>query len=207
MKKTIFIILGLTVGLLTGLLVFSLNYFSAAKKTEVAKMVEPTVTPVVEKTTWDDQSGFTFDYPKNLNLNPHDEDKDNYAHVELTSATHSGSLIVWAKDTTATTLDGLMKQKKVTNAIDSTLGGEPAKKYITDGEARTITTSALYNGYLYETDINLTDGQDKYWDQVGNEINSSFKFKPQDTSSDTGTTTNQDYGGDQDSGGGDEVIE
>ena len=47
---------------------------------------------------WDDPAGFTFEYPQDLKVDKHDEDKENYAHVELTSPGRQGRVIVWAKD-------------------------------------------------------------------------------------------------------------
>ena len=88
MKKSVIIILGLTVFFLTGLLFISLALFPRKNgKTEIVS-ITPTPVIVEEKTAWDDQSGFTIQYPISLKLNSHNEDKDNYAHLEFTSATH-----------------------------------------------------------------------------------------------------------------------
>lgn len=173
MKKVTFIILGLTVGLLTGLLIVSLTLFSQKKGKAVVIPVSPTPVVVEEKTTWNDQSGFSFQYPKSLTLNPHDEDKENYAHLELTSATHSGNLIIWAKDTTAATIADFVKIKKIEGAIDTTLGGETAKKVL-DPDTKQIIISTIKNGYLYQIEVNLTDSE--YWNPIFNDISSSFKF-------------------------------
>lgn len=205
MKKSIFIILGLTVGLLTGLLLFSLQYFKSAKKTAVTEKIESAPAVVVEeKTTWDDQSGFTFDYPKSITLNPHKEDNDNYAHLELTSATHSGSLVVWAKDTTAETLNDWVRINNIKNAIDTTIGGEPARKILGGDEAKKVTLVAIHNGYLYQVDANLID--EDYWNKILDTVSNSFKFKSTEAK-DSGNSSVQDNSDNSNSADGEEVIE
>jgi hypothetical protein len=205
MTKPVIIILGLTVGLLTGILIVSMMLFSGKKETTVSVSVSPTPVTVEEKTTWKDQSGFTVQYPISLRLNPHDEDKENYAHLELTSATHSGSLIVWAKDTTAATIADFVKIKKIEGAIDTTLGGETAKKVL-DPDTKQIVISAIKNGYLYQVEVSPTDGE--YWNQVFSDVSSSFKFNNEEKAQNTAAQPEvSDEGQGDYIGGGEEVIE
>jgi hypothetical protein len=142
----------------------------------VTQIQPPTPTPEA-LVTWTDQSQFSFQYPKSLTLNPHDEDKTNYAHVELTSATHSGNLIVWTKDTTAASIDDWAKQIKVANSLDSTLGGEPAKIILTSEGNEQITLTGIHGGYLYQVEVNPRDSD--YWNQVFNTVTSTYKFTGQ----------------------------
>src|SRR3990167_11111285 len=74
------------------------KYQSATKIAIPVDNTQPTPIPEEELATWTDQSEFSFQYPKSLKLNPHDEDTENYAHVELTSSTYPGNLIIWVKD-------------------------------------------------------------------------------------------------------------
>lgn len=134
----------------------------------------PVPSPVVETTEWKDQSEFRFTYPKILSLNPHDEDTTNYAHIELTSADHPGSITVWAKDTTAKTIDAWATKEKVTGAIDTTLAGIPAKKAKKNEESDAILISTIRNGYLYQLEVLPTDAD--FWNPVFDQVNSSFTF-------------------------------
>jgi len=84
----------------------------------------PTAVPEVTLTTWTDPAGFSFQYPKDLSVNTHEDDNVNYAHVELTSATHSGSIIVWASDVSSAW------PPKGGTSIDTTLGGVVAEKIL-----------------------------------------------------------------------------
>jgi len=102
----------------------------------------PTYEPLEQ---WTDPAQFTFQYPKAVTLNPHEEDKINYAHVELTADRHPGRIIFWVKDTAAATLDDWVKKEKQTAAIDTTLGGLPAKKSLGTKE-NTIILTTIRNG-------------------------------------------------------------
>src|SRR5574340_1306294 len=62
----------------------------------------PVAAPTPEEfLTWEDQSGFSFRYPKSITIDKHAEDEVNYAHIELTDKNNPGTIIIWAKDTSA----------------------------------------------------------------------------------------------------------
>lgn len=172
-KKIIIILSGITVIIVTVILGIFL-YVKSSVKTDMTVSVSPTPGIPEELILWNDQSGFSFQYPKSLELNPHEEDKENYANLELTSATHSGSLIIWAKDTTAEDIDDWIKKEKINGEIDSTLGGESAKKIIKGEEIKKVIIATIYNGYLYEIEANLNTPV--YWNQVFSKVTSTFRF-------------------------------
>lgn len=143
------------------------------KPTTLVAEALPTPTPVVELTIWTDQSEYSFQYPKELTLNPHDEDQQNYSHVEFTSAFHPGSIILWTKDTTAKDIDAWLKQQKIISALDTTLGNEPAKKVLeNDGSKITVTT--IRDSYLYQIEVNLIDAN--FWNKILDTIVTSYTF-------------------------------
>lgn len=165
------------------------------------------VTPTAieeELSTWSDPAEFSFQYPKSLDLNPHNEDQVNYAHVELTSVVHPGNVIVWVKDTTSETIDNWVIQQKIKNAIDTELAGTPAKKVLTADEKNKITLSAVNNGYLYQIEVNPVDAE--YWNKIFSQVSSTFKFISSATNADqdVGIT---DQGSNEGVSEGEEVIE
>jgi len=148
---------------------------------------------------WDDPAGFTFRYSGGLNINNHEEDPDNYAHVELTSPTNPGNIIVWAKDTTAADVTAWVRTEKEfqgANVIDTTLGGQPAKKIILTGTVKKTVTGIVYDGLLFMIEGN-TSG-DTFWTSEYQKIGDSFRFKPPDTQ------TSDTSGGNSSGGGYDE---
>jgi hypothetical protein len=205
-RKLIFIIIPVVIIVAIG----SFAYFNFYKKRLVSPIgsIQPTPSASEELTTWVDQAEFSFQYPKSLKLDPHEEDQENYAHVELNSATHSGSLIIWVKDTTAEDTETWAKETKLVGAIDSTLGGLPAKKTL-NNEQKQLAVTTIRNGYLYQIEANLADAT--YWNQVYETVSSNFKFvegetKTDDSSADTSSYDNSSVGSEE-VYGDEEVIE
>lgn len=183
---------------------------SQNSETSVPVDTAPTPTPIEELATWEDQSEFTFQYPKSLTVDPHEEDTENYAHVELTSASHGGGIIVWAKDTTSDTIDAWITKEKYEGAIDTTLGEEAAKKVLvmnTGNESPPMIIAAIHNGYLYEIEYRQTDvfADKAYWDSVFERMSTSFAFS--DAQKESLDSTQPPAGASTDSTGGEESIE
>ena len=153
---------------------FFVGRFLNSKTVKTAKVeVTPTLVPE-EPATWEDQSQFSFQYPKNLKLDPHPEDNENYAHVELTDQTHPGSVILWTKDTKYQDVDSYIKGNKITNHMESTLGGSPAVKILNDSDKNNYSIVTIHEGYLYEISVD-TKGE-KSWDGIFNLIVDSYRF-------------------------------
>jgi hypothetical protein len=133
--------------------------------------VVPTPTPAVELTTWDDPAGFSFQYPKDLTVDKNEEDDENYAHVELTSKDHPGSVIVWVSD--------IPKKwpPEGGTVIDTTLGGQPAKKILISTPSAKLIVGTVSEGLLFYVDGTLTDKA--YWQTVEDGIVKTFAFTPE----------------------------
>lgn len=140
-------------------------------------VVSPTTTTAVaatptpkqfDLTTWNDEAGFSFQYPKELSVNKHEEDPNNYAHVELTNPNHPGKIIVWASDATKSwPPDG-------GTVIDTTLAGLPAKKVLVTTPFKTLSIGTISDGLLFNVEATLTDSE--YWIRVQDTIVGSFAF-------------------------------
>ena len=184
------------------------KYQSATKIAIPVDNTQPTPIPEEELATWTDQSEFSFQYPKSLKLNPHDEDTENYAHVELTSSTYPGNLIIWVKDAPTEDVDTWVKQVKMQGVIDSTLGGEQAKKAFIGEKDKKLTVTTILNGYLYQIEVDAKSPD--YWNKIYEIVSSSFKFTKEETPVNKETAPAEDYST-QESGEGDfigeEVIE
>lgn len=174
-KKTILIILSIAV--ISGVIIGGGYYFWQTKKqvvSPVSRQASVSATPIQEElVVWEDPSEFFFSYPKGLKLNPHDEDKINYAHIELTSDTYPGRIILWTKDSNETSLDNWARKNDAEGAIDTTLGDESAIKILITDPNQKIITSALHNGYLYQVEGEMGDD---YWKKVYGNILTSYKF-------------------------------
>lgn len=128
-----------------------------------SEQVPPTPAQLL---TWNDPNGFTFQYPEGLSVNKHEEDQDNYAHVELTSKDHPGSIIVWAKDTTATDVNAWVKTEKLfagATVADAMLSGKPAKKIVLADGSKTIV-GTIDDDILFTIETLPTDAS--YWSRI-----------------------------------------
>ncbi len=192
------VIIPIIVGILVGSIGVGIFLWSKQAKSEAPVVVAtptPTVAPV-EMVTWTDQSGFTFGYPKDITVNPHEEDTINYAHVELTHKDHPGTIIVWSKDLPAPDLAGWMKkdQRFVGGSIlDTTLGGKPAKKILISDPVKTVIVGAIDTDVLVTVGGELTDSD--YWSKVHQGIVDSFAFTSAGTKSSAPAESSSDSGG------------
>lgn len=175
----------------------------AAPSVESPVVVEPTPAPV-ELVTWDDPNGFQFQYPKDLTVDPHEEDNQNYAHIEFTNPTHPGSVIVWAKDTKAADAAAWIKgEKSYTGAVilDTTIGEREGKKVLTEISNKKIIAAVVDGGVVFYIEGDLKDSE--YWTGVHDTISGSFAFtydKAQATAASDGAS--EEYAVDEE-----EVIE
>jgi hypothetical protein len=162
---------------------------------------QPVVSQVVqeekvEMVTWDDPAGFSFQYPKEITINKHDEDTENYAHLELTASAHTGRLIIWAKDTTYGDIATWIKKDatlKDAAVIDTTIGGKPAKKIILTTPAKKLITGTIDDQILFTVEAEPAEG-DLYWQKIYDSIVQSFTFTPSSGNDSTAGSSVEDTG-------------
>ncbi|MBI3955989.1 hypothetical protein HY339_01925 [Candidatus Gottesmanbacteria bacterium] len=150
------------------------------KPAPVEQSAAPTPAPV-QLLTWTDPNGFTFQYPEGLNVNRHDEDKENYAHIEFTHPDHPGKIIIWGKDPArgvTDTASWLKNEKRFTGAsvLDTQLGGQKAAKVMVEGVTRMLVVGTIYDSIIWSVEATLDDAQ--FWTGVHATIVDSFAFVP-----------------------------
>lgn len=207
MKKVFVIVIS---GILLGLLGAGgyLWYMSRQEKSKDAASLEKPLEKIpISYITWKDPLGVSFSYPNDAIIDKHDEDKENYMHIEITSATHSGGLVLWAKDLPKGVTDVSSWAKKETAAttgviIDTTLGKIDAKKILRGTDA--VSIGVVYDGLLFEIDGSLDTGG--YWKEVLETAISSYIFYPieRDSPASAGSASSSDAVGSFDE---EEVLE
>lgn len=127
--------------------------------------------------TWEDPAGFSFAHPENIEIDPHEEDEENYAHLELTSPDHPGGIAIWLKDTDYTKIEDWADRESSDSGqvLDTELGGEPAKK-IAYNEPKKLVTATLDVDALVL--IEMTPDEEGYWQGIYEKIASSFTLIP-----------------------------
>lgn len=213
MGKTILIIILIALVLgFSGASIYLLRFKQAGViRSNQNSNIAATPTPVPLK-TWTDETGFNFQYPQDMLVNKHDEDKENYAHLEFTHPAHPGSVIVWAKDPPVDKNGNAIKdisawisaQKMYegTSVVDTTLGGATAKKIFLTADKKTVV-SAIADDLFFLIEANLNDAP--YWTNVQTGIINSLTFNTAKKNAGSGAVS-----GDTDSSGAvdeEEVVE
>lgn len=174
------IVVGVVAGGVTGVYIWQKT---VSKKSEAPQVTSVSAPAAVEMATWTDPAGFTFQYPKELTVDKHDEDTENYAHVELTHKDHPGNLIVWVKDTKAADVNAWVKTEKLfagATTSEATLGGKPAKTVSIESPKKVIS-GTIADELLFMVETTPTDTA--YWTGVHDSIVKSFAFVPLDQTS------------------------
>jgi hypothetical protein len=182
MKKPLIILLGALV--LGGIGAATYLLVSPSKSEAPKEVVTQTTAQKSRLLSWDDPAGFTFSYPEGVSVNKHDEDQQNYAHIEMTHAEHKGGLVIWAKDLPAGVTDTASWLKKDATlsaavALDTTLGDVPAKKILLSTPNKRMVVGTVTDGLLFYVESDLFD--EAYWQAAINTVTGSFAFKPTDT--------------------------
>lgn len=173
MKKKVLIIAGVVLVLIGGLFLV----LRSRKRPSVVSPVGEPEKPEVKLDTWEDQAGFSFSYPEEIEIDPHEEDTENYAHLELTSANHSGKILIWCQDTDHLDIDAWAEDEATEGAqfFDSELGGEPAKKVAYSEPEKLVMATIDIDALVL---IEMTPDEEDYWQGAYDSIVSSFTFIP-----------------------------
>lgn len=141
--------------------------------------------PVVQKEEfkfewqeWKDPAGFSFEYPKEVTINDHPEDKVNYANLELTAANQKGKIIIIAKDSVYSNIDEWLKEDSLVkdgNSLETKVASISAKR-VSVGNGGEIVGLIDADGVIYT--VEKQDEGGRYWQQVYNQILNTFKFTP-----------------------------
>lgn len=177
-KKILIILAGIVIlGVIGGLLWFR----SRQTEDKVVSPMEETseITPTPAKTQlliWNDQAGFTFQYQPGININKHDEDQENYAHLDLFMDSKEGSVKILASDTEYKTIEEwATKDKKNSQTgaqrTETTLSGKPAMK-VTFADTQGTMVGVIDEGILFT--IELVPDQEGFWQKVFDQTISSF---------------------------------
>lgn len=172
------IIVGLLIGgIVSGIYVWRIK--GDARKTMQTQLPLSPTPPPVSLLTWNDQNGFSFQYPEGVTINKHDEDKENYAHIEFTHPNHPGKLIIWGKDVPANVTDAASWVKSDTrflgaSILDTEMGGQPAKKVMVTGSPQILVVGTVYDSIVWSAEATLEEPE--YWTTILTSLTNSFAF-------------------------------
>ncbi|MCX6724910.1 MAG: hypothetical protein NTV20_02305 [Candidatus Shapirobacteria bacterium] len=194
MKKKVLIIISVLVLIAIGVFVFLYQKPSSGL---VSPLTNQKTESEAKLLAWEDPAGFKFSYPEEIKINNHPEDEENYAHLELTSSSHAGSILVWMKDTNYKNIQDWVKKENATESaqvFDSDLGGHPAQKLAFTSPQKMVTATLDGNVIV----LIEVYPEDQWWNQIYNQILSGFEFIPlqgEITPSQTSGSSGQGNGG------------
>jgi hypothetical protein len=148
-----------------------------ASLTSVGESEKIVPTEEMELMLWTDQAGFSFNYPKDVKYDIHEEDLENYAHIEFTHPDHPGTIIVWAKDTTASDITTWIKKDKVFSQgtmFDTEFAGLSGKKVLLTTPKKKTITAVIDEAIVFYVEGEFD--QSEYWSKTYEHITSSFAF-------------------------------
>lgn len=162
-----------------------------------------TVTPLglgqkqeitAEKTvTYNDSSGFKFDYPQNLTVKDVSGDATNiYSSLEISSDKQAGKTTIKIIDSPYNSLESFFSGKEATSAgvsRDVVMASMPAKQVQLTNPKR-LETVAISDGVMYTIESPLDDSG--YWNKIHNQIVSSLTVQTQNTPAAVSDNSNND---------------
>jgi len=166
------------------LLILSLLVFSLLRGRGDEESVSPlTERPMLQEeefvlTSWEDPAGFSFDYPEILEIDLHEEDETNYAHLELTREDKEGRILIIANDSDYATLEEWLEEDKEVKdgiSLDTEIAGVKAKR-VASGGGKEITALIDLDQVIYQI-IKEPEGEDS-WQQIYRIILYSFELIP-----------------------------
>ncbi|MBI2599969.1 hypothetical protein HYW43_03550 [Candidatus Daviesbacteria bacterium] len=151
--------------------------------------IKNNIVPSETLKTYNDPSGFAFDYPDNISLNKSDaEDNRTYADIQLSSKDINGNLTIKITDSSFTLLDDWVKVNK------GTTKDEPKEVKLGNLKAIEIKNSdklllgALDSGVLFT--IEMPKIEEDFWNKVYTKVLANFSFVSPST--DTGSEGSND---------------
>ena len=207
MKKIIFIFAALVV-IGGGIYFFTKNKKINSDISPLSKNQLSPTQPAISQNTkkyLDQEVGFSFEYPDNLEATKSESLKDNeYVNLQMTGNL-TGNITFKAEDTTVKTVaDYLIKNKFSTEGaqiIDTKIADLAAKKYLFKDK---IWVLMIDQGVAYFFSADLKN-ESQFWTTAFEKITSSFSFEKITSSSSSSSTVDSGEGDVVDEG--EEVVE
>jgi len=128
---------------------------------------------------WEDPAGFSFEYPKSLEVDVNPDDTINYANLELTSKQKRGKIIILCNDTKYNSAEEWAKKSdlvKNSTHLETKIAGLTGQK-VNLGEGREISAIIDMDKVIYTIE-KQPEGEKEYWGQIYTHIIESFKLIP-----------------------------
>lgn len=128
---------------------------------------------------WQDPAGFSFEYAKEIAVNPHPEDKTNYANLELTSVGREGKLTILCNDSPYADIDDWLAKDNLVSSkasLTTQLASISARR-VALGSGVEVVGMIDWDRVLYLIKLE-PETDESYWQPVYRHLSSTFKLIP-----------------------------
>jgi hypothetical protein len=127
--------------------------------------------------TWLDQAGFKFSYPEGVLIDPHQEDTESYAHLELITANTDGKMVIWVKETDYETASQWAEEELAEDIqiFETSLGGQEAIRAVFENPKKMVLASVDVDALVL---VEIFPDEKDYWQTVSSQIINTFEFIP-----------------------------
>lgn len=128
---------------------------------------------------WEDDAGFAFEYPRNLEVDIHPDDTSNYSFLTFISQERKGKVDIYCNDTQYKNIeewaakDSLVKQGSILDAKIASTSGKKAAI----GNGRELAAFIDSDKVIYIID-KQPENEIDFWQEIYSRITSSFKLIP-----------------------------
>ena len=147
-----------------------------------SSLINPATGPSVDSSSaikldfWEDAAGFSFSYPEDISIDPHEEDEENYAHLELTLPGYEGRIVILVQETDYADIEVWQEEVEAeAQVLDTELGERPAKKVIYSDPQKMVTAVIDVDALVL---VEMMPDEKGYWNEVYNQLLKSFVFIP-----------------------------
>ena len=196
-KKKILAVAGVSL-ILVGLIAMGVK-IGQKPKTTSGPVVTPTPIRIeAENKTYQDEAGFSFEYPTGLEIKDVSGNQDVYSILEITAPDKNEKMIIRVVDTKYKTIaEWLKSQNQSGNPVarDFEIGGMTGQQIQLENPRRLVSL-VIDKGVMYYFESPLSAEEGQYWNMVHNTIALSFSLgetKPQTGSQTTGGGDNTVY--------------
>lgn len=183
-KKLIIWVLVLLIGILAGLgIVFNKQIISwwqsRGRDKSLGIKEEEKEKFSFDWALWEDAAGFSFEYPRGLEIDVHSDDDINYSFLTLTSKEREGKIDIICNDSQYQTIEEWAEEDslvKAGNALETEVASISGQR-VALGGGREITAFIDWDEVIYVFDKTPEKELD-FWNEIYARIISSFKLIP-----------------------------
>jgi len=135
---------------------------------------------------WEDAAGFSFEYPREIEINIHADDDENYSWLTLSKEGKNGNVVILCNDTEYSNIDYWLENDELVrqgSGLETEVASISARKVALKAGLE-IVGLIDGDGVIYTIEKQNKDNDD-YWNEIYGHVLDSFKLIPLEGESET----------------------